>query len=117
MSSTHSPTRPMDVAELTAPEFTYELEWNDSLSFDEVCRRFGNDGNRAAAWLIRFRALHAWWARDGMARWLTDAAGTPRDMCEVAARLDLNDLGEFDAEAFCSAVDLVVAQRSPGAHR
>jgi hypothetical protein len=117
MSSTHSPTRPMDIDELTATEFTYDLEWNNSPSFDDVCRRFGNDVNRAAAWLIRFRALQAWWARDGMAQWLTDAAGTPRDICEVAARLELNDLREFDAEAFCSAVDLVVAQRSPRVHR
>ena len=107
----------MDVAALTAPEFTYDLEWNDSPSFDEVCRRFGNDGNRAAAWLIRFRALQAWWARDGMAQWLTAAAGTPRDICEVAARLELNDRREFDGEAFCAAVDQVVAQRLPGAHR
>jgi hypothetical protein len=40
----------MDVAELTAPEFTYELEWNNSPSFDEVCRRFGNEesGGRLA---------------------------------------------------------------------
>lgn len=117
MTSTHFPTRPMDVAELTASEFTYDLEWNNSPSFEEVCRRFGNDLNRAAAWLIRFRALQAWWACDGMAQWLTDAAGTPRDICEVAARLELNDLREFDAEAFCSAVDQVVAQRSPRAQR
>jgi hypothetical protein len=115
--STHSPTRPMDVAELTAPEFTYELEWNNSPSFDEVCRRFGNDGNRAAAWLIRFRALQAWWACDGMAQWLTDVAGTPRDICEVAAGLELNDLRQFDADAFCSAVDRVIAQRSTRARR
>jgi len=32
--STHFPTGSMDVAELTAPEFTYELEWNTSPSFD-----------------------------------------------------------------------------------
>jgi hypothetical protein len=32
--STHFPTRPMDVAALTAPEFTYELEWNDSPAFE-----------------------------------------------------------------------------------
>ena len=116
-SSRHLPTRPLDVAQLTAPEFTYDLEWNHSASFDDVCRRFGNDVNRAAAWLIRFRALQAWWARDGMAQWLTDAAGTPRDICEVAAGLELNDLLEFDGEAFCSAVAQVVAQRSPPAHR
>jgi hypothetical protein len=115
--STPFPTRPMDVAELTAPEFTYELEWNNSPSFDEVCRRFGNDGNRAAAWLIRFRALQAWWACDGMAQWLTDVAGTPRDICEVAAGLELNDLRQFDADAFCSAVDRVIAQRSTRARR
>ena len=117
MSSTFIPTRSTDVAELTASEFTYDLEWNHSPSFDEVGRRFGNDGNRAAAWLIRFRALQAWWACDGMAQWLTDAAGTPRDICEVAARLELNDLREFDGEAFCSAVAQVVAQRSPRAQR
>ena len=116
-SSTHSSIGPLDVAELTAPEFSYDLEWNHSPAFDEVCRRFGNDVHLAAAWLIRFRALNTWWARDGMARWLADAAGTPRDICEVAARLELNDLREFDGEAFCSAVAQVVAQRSPCAHR
>ena len=117
MSSTDFRTRPLEVAELTASEFSYDLEWTHSPSFDEACRRFGNDGNRAAAWLIRFRALQAWWACDGMAQWLTDAAGTPRDICEVAARLELNDLREFDGEAFCSAVAHVIAQRSPCAHR
>jgi hypothetical protein len=47
-----------------------------------------------------------------MAQWLIDAAGTPRDICEVAARLELNDLRQIDADAFCSAVDRVVAQRA-----
>jgi hypothetical protein len=117
MSRTCFPTSPMEVDELTALEFTYDLEWTHSPSFDDVCCRFGNDVNRAVAWLIRFRALQAWWARDGMAQWLNDAAGTPRDICEVAARLELNDLWEFDAEAFCAAVDLVVAERSPRLQR
>src|SRR4029450_3638495 len=111
MSSTDFPTRPMDVAALTTPEFIYNLEWNNTPSFDEVCRRLGNDGNRAAAWLIRFRALQAWWACDGMAQWLTDATGTPRDVCEVAARLELNDLQQFDGEAFCAAVAHVGSHR------
>lgn len=117
MSNTQFQRRPTAVAQLTTSEFIYNLEWNTSPSFEEVCRRFGNDGNRATAWLIRFRALQAWWACDGMAQWLTDATGTPRDICEVAARLELNDLREFDAEPFCLAVRQVIAQRPPRAHR
>ena len=116
-SSTDFATRPMDVAELTAPEFTYDIEWYHPPSFAEVCGRFGIDVNRATAWLIRFLALHTWWARDGMAQWLIDAAGRPRDICEVAARLELNELREFDRErvlfgggpAHCSAA----AMRTP----
>lgn len=113
MSGIPIPSGPTSVAELTTQEFIHNLDGNNPRSFDDICRRFGNDRNRAAAWLVRFRALQAWSACDGMAQWLSDVTGTPRDICEVAARLELNDPGEFDAEAFCSAVEQVVARRRP----
>jgi len=47
-----------------------------------------------------------------MAEWLNAASGTPRDVCEVAASFELNDLWEFDTERFCSAVNGVVRCRS-----
>jgi hypothetical protein len=48
-----------------------------------------------------------------MIDWLhTAEAPTSRDLCEVAASLELNDRWEFDAERFCSAVDVMVSQRS-----
>ena len=104
------PTLPGDVAVLTASEFAFDLEWNNVPSLDEVCRRFGNDSNRALVWLIRVRALKAWCGRDGTAEWLSPA--WMRRVCEVAARFELNDEWEFDADAFCVAVEMIVDQRS-----
>lgn len=110
MSSTMFPTLPGDVAALTTGEFTFDLEWNNAPSFNEICRRFGNDGNRAGVWLIRFRALKAWCARDDSAHWLS-AARMPH-ICEVAASFELNDQWEFDAHGFCRALDRISNRRS-----
>jgi hypothetical protein len=110
MNSTTFPTLPGDVAVLTPSELAFDLEWNSVPSLDEVCRRFGNDVNRALVWLIRVRALKAWCARDRSAEWLS-----PRRMphvCEVAARFELNDECEFDADAFRLAVEMIADQRS-----
>lgn len=105
MSGTIFPTRPGDVAALTTSEFAFDLGGDDEPSLDEACRRFGSDANRALVWLIRYRALKAWCARDEMAQWL-NAARTPR-ICEVAAGFELNDQWEFDPAAFCLAVDMI----------
>ena len=112
MSSTRYPVMPVDVAELTTAEFAFHLEWNSAPGLDEVCRRFGNDANRALVWLIRVRALKAWCAREGMTQWLHDGSRTSQDVCEVAAGFQLNDRWEFDPEAFCVAVDMEAGRRS-----
>jgi len=103
MSSTMFPTLPGEVAVLSTGEFAVGLELNNAPSLEEVCRRFGNDANRALVWFIRFRALKMWAARDGVAPWMT-AARMPH-ICEVAASFDLNHQWEFDSDAFCLAVD------------
>lgn len=110
MSDTAFPARPVDVVALTTSEFTVDLEWSNAPSLDEVCRRFGADANRAVVWLIRFRALQAWCTRDGMTQWLGSGGRTPRDICEAAAGFRLNDRWEFDAEAFCRAIDIIAAR-------
>src|SRR4029453_9908960 len=104
MSITLFPTKPVDVVALTTTEFTFDLEINNAPSLEEVCRRFGNDANRALVWLIRVRALKAWCARDGTVEWLSPARR--RNVCEVAAGFELNDEWEFDADAFCLAVEM-----------
>jgi hypothetical protein len=110
MSSTRFPTVPGEVAVLTTGEFVFDLEGNNAPSLDEVCRRFANDANRALVWLIRYRALKAWCARDDISRWLS-AARMPH-VCEVAASFELNDQWEFDADAFCGAIDRIANRRS-----
>jgi hypothetical protein len=112
MTSPRYPVMPVDVAALTTAEFAFDLEWNGAPSLDEVCRRFGGDANRALVWLVRVRALKAWCAREGMAQWLHEGSRTPHDACEVAAGFQLNDRWEFDAEAFCMAVDVSAGRRS-----
>jgi hypothetical protein len=109
MSSTVFPALPGDVAVLTAVEFAFGLEWNNAASLDEVCRRFGNDANRAVVWLIRFRALKTWCAREDSAQWMTDARMS--HICEVAARFELNQQWEFDPEAFSLAVEATCNRR------
>ena len=114
MSSTVFPALPGDVAVLTAGEFAFDLERDNAASLDEVCRRFGNDANRALVWFIRFRALKTWCAREDNAHWMTRARMS--HICEVAARFELNQQWEFDPEAFCLAVD-AMCNRSPGRQR
>ncbi len=111
MSSTIFPTLPGDVAGLTTDEFAFELGLTNAPSLEEVCRRFGSDANRAIVWFIRFRALKTWCARDDSAPWMS-AALMPH-ICEVAASFALNHQWEFDAEAFCVAVDANCNRRSP----
>jgi hypothetical protein len=113
MNGTVFPARPSDVAALTVQEFTFDLETNHDPSIDVVCRTFAHDQNRALVWLIRFRALNALWARPDIAEWRRASASTSREICEVAARFDLDDRWEFDPERFCAAVDVVVCRRSP----
>ena len=111
MSSTVFPALPGDVAVLTVGEFAFDLEWNNAASLDEVCRRFGNDANRALVWFIRFRALKTWCAREDSAQRMTGAGMS--HICEVAARFELNEQWEFDPETFCLAVD-AMSHKSPG---
>jgi hypothetical protein len=110
MSSTIFPTLPAEVAVLTTGEFAFDLKWNNASSLEEVCRRFGNDANRAIVWFIRFRALKMLCARDESAQWMS-AARMPH-ICEVAASFELNHQWEFDAEAFCLAVEANCNRRS-----
>jgi hypothetical protein len=113
MYSTPFPTRPIDVVALTVQEFMADLDMDHEPSLEVICRRFVADANLALVWWIRYRALKAWCTRADMIDWLdTTQARTSRDLCEVAARLELNDRWEFDAERFCSAVDVMVSQRS-----
>ena len=100
------PTSPADVVALTVPEFTSELELNESASLDAVCRRF-LDTNRAVVWFIRFRALTAWRDRLDVAQWLQSEPAHAHHACQLAASFDLNDAWEFDADRFRSAVESV----------
>jgi hypothetical protein len=112
MSGTMFPTQPREVAVLTPAEFEFDADWNDTPSLEAVCRRFANDANRALVWFIRFRALKAWLARDAMPRSLNAGGRRARDICEVAARFDLNDRLEFDDDAFRWAVDDLARRRT-----
>ena len=111
MTSTIFPTRPAEVAVLTASEFALDLEWKVPPSLDEVCRRFDNDANRAFVWFIRFRALQTWWAREDSAQWTTAARAAY--VWETAASFELNSEWEFDAAPFCLAVDALCNRRVP----
>ena len=110
MRRTIFPTLPGEVAVLTTSEFAFDLESDKMPSFDDVCRRCGNDANRALVWIIRFHALKAWRARDDTAPWLS-AARMPH-ICEVAAGFELNDQWEFDADGFCHAIDTTASRMS-----
>lgn len=103
MSYTIFPTLPREVAVLTPAEFGCNLEWDNAPSLDNVCRRFGDDTNRALVWFIRFRALKAWCGRVESAHWMK--AEQRLHICELAARFELNDQWEFDARDFDRAVD------------
>jgi hypothetical protein len=104
---TDFPTRPCEVATLTVSEFTSDLDLNATISFDQVCRRFLHDANRALVWFIRFRALTAWRERGDVVTWLKDSPSRVEHACEAAASFELNQDWEFDAEAFRSAVESI----------
>ena len=105
MRSTPFPANPSDVAALTVPEFTCELDLSASVSLDAVCHRFLDDTNRALVWFIRFRALTSWCERADTAPWLHSEPEHAERACELAASFDLNDDWEFDAERFRLAVE------------
>ena len=107
MRTTPFPASPSDVAALTVPEFTRELDLSGSVSLDAVCGRFLEDANRAVVWFIRFRALTVWRERMDVAPWLRSRPSHGDRACELAASFDLNDAWEFDAERFRSAVESV----------
>ena len=105
MRTTPFPASPCDVAALTVPEFTCELDLSRCESLDDVCRRFLDDANRALVWLIRFRALTTWCERTEVAVWLRSDPSHTRHACAVAASFELNDDWTFDTERFRSAVE------------
>jgi hypothetical protein len=103
--STPFPSTPCDVAPLSVPEFTCELDLNTTVSLESACRRFFDDANRAVVWVIRFRALTGWSKREDVAPWLTSDPARARNACELAASFELNDEWEFDCVRFRSAVE------------
>lgn len=107
MSRTPFPACPSDVAPLTVPEFTCELDLHAPASIDAVCQRFLHDANRALVWFIRFRALTAWCERADTAEWLRLDAAHAQHACELAASFELNADWRFDTERFRSAVESV----------
>jgi hypothetical protein len=92
---------------LTVPEFTCELNLDESAPLEAVCRRFLEDTNRAVVWFIRFRALTAWCGRIDVAPWLRSEPLHTHNACQLAASFALNDAWGFDAERFRSAVESV----------
>jgi|RhiMethySRZTD1v2_1073278.scaffolds.fasta_scaffold31943_5 hypothetical protein len=109
ISPTPFPTRPSDVAALTASEFAGALDLHASVSIDDVCQRFVDDANRALVWLIRFRALTAWCERTDTRPWLRAEPVRAERACAMAAGFVLNDNWEFDAGEFRSAVQSVAS--------
>ena len=107
MRTTPFPLSPSDVAALTVPEFTSELDLSGSVSLDAVCQRFLDDANRAVVWFIRFRALAEWSARADTQPWLQSRPSHAEHACALAASFELNDDWEFDAARFRSAVESV----------
>ena len=104
MRETPYPLSPAQVAALTVPEFTCELDLRGTASLDAVCRRFPEDANRALVWFIRFRALTAWCELAVMSAWLQAEPAHAHRACELAASFELNGEWEFDAERFRSAI-------------
>jgi len=107
MRATPFPSRACEVVALTVAEFTCELDSNAAISFDNVCRRFLDDANKAVVWFIRFRALTGWCEREGMAAWLRSEPARAQHANELAASFQLNDDWQFDSEGFRSAVESV----------
>ena len=107
ISATPFPTRPSDVAALTASEFACPLDLHSSVSIDNVCERFVDDANRALVWLIRFRALTAWCERTDSVAWLRADPVRAERACALAAGFALNGSWEFDAGDFRTALQYV----------
>jgi hypothetical protein len=80
-----------------------DLDLNAEPSIGLVCDRFLDDANRAFVWLIRFRALQAWYTRADANGW-PSSGGCSERASEVAASFALNDEWDFDTEGFYSAV-------------
>jgi hypothetical protein len=110
MRTTPFPSTPGQVVALSVSEFACERDLNAAVSFDSVCRRFLEDANRALVWFIRFHALTAWCERGDVADRLRSDSSHARYACEVAASFELNGEWEFDADAFCLAVDTMDAR-------
>jgi hypothetical protein len=106
------PATPYDVVTLSVDEFVVDVDMTHVPSIETACSAFANDANRALVWLIRWRALSTFCARSDVAEWRRAGARTSRDICEVAAAFDLNDVWEFDHERFCKAVDRLVHRRT-----
>lgn len=105
------PANPAQVFALTVNEFTSGLDLAACPSLDDVCGRFGDDANRAFVWLLRYRALDSLRANLEIGQWLKSGAHSPQDISEVAACHVLNERWEFDAFAFCAAVEALAARR------
>ena len=85
MPPTPFPTTPSDVAALSVPEFTCELDLHGSASLDVVCHRFLDDTNPALVWFIRYRALTAWCERTDVVVWLQSEPSHAQHACELTA--------------------------------
>lgn len=107
MRFTPFPVRPCDVAALTVPEFTCDLDLRGIVLLDRVCDRFLDDANRALAWFIRYEALRSWCEHADIADWLASDSAHFQHACELAAAFDLNGDWEFDTNGLRSAVESV----------
>jgi len=110
--NTAFPATPDDVVALNVEEFLFDVDMTHAPSIATACSAFANDANRALVWLIRWRALNTFCARSDVAEWRRAGARTSRDICEVAAAFDLNDVWEFDHKRLCKAVDRLVHRRT-----
>jgi len=106
------PATPDDVVALSIEEFLFDVDMIHAPSIETACTAFANDANRALVWLIRWRALDTFYARSDVAEWRLAGSRTSRDICEVAAAFELNEVWEFDHERFCKAVDRLVHRRT-----
>jgi hypothetical protein len=116
MAETPFPTRPVDVAALTADEFRIAGDRDDNHALDIACQLFRDDPNRALVWLIRLAAVKALSARADIAHWRQSRSSTWRDICEVAASFELNQQWQFDVSGFCFAVDSLARERAKRGH-
>lgn len=94
------PATPADVARLTVDEFVCGLEVS-SAPLDAICRRFGDDTNRALVWVMRQRALQTF-----MAHLEPGCLDETRETAQqLAAVFTLNDDWEFDRAPFLAAIE------------